>query len=597
MRIFASLTASLVLAGGAFAAGPEASPSVGGQRELVDLSTQRTDAAMYIWAERYVYQPGEQLTLRGTVRPNNDLYPYTLFAFRVNNQTGVKSFLPNGTTTVTDIYGNTQAQGFRVGPLPALDKAVLVGAGGVVTTSPVTIPQELGMHTIVFQVRDFTGTRVIKSAYFKIGVVEQFVNVSGAITSDTTWVNTRAYRLTGIVYVRSSVLTIQPGTFVLGQPSAAPNPSTLVVTNTGRINASGTKSRPIIMTSSRNVGQRERGDWGGLILIGNAPINTPGGSANIEGLPDSPETRYGGTDATYNCGTLRYVRVEFAGSVLGPANEVNGITWGGCGSQTVSEYLQVHYGLDDAFEWFGGNNDGKYLVGSYTQDDYLDWQTGWTGRLQHAVMVATPTAQSNRGIEADNLSNPQDATPRSRPILFNVTFVGNGNLAEEDTNANAGIWLRRGTGGSLNNILITNWNQTGIEARDTATAAQMAEGGALTINGLLMWNNGQDRNKPNTVEGQTNSANTPAEVAAALLALVQRPASQTLVADPLLRRPLASSDPDFRPGLGSPVFRANWVQPPDNGFWDQNAHYIGAFGEIDWTEEWTWIVIEPDVRP
>jgi hypothetical protein len=320
------------------------------QRELTGIIQDGTDAAMYIWADKYVYQPGEPLIVRGTVKPNDDFYPYTLFAFRVNNQTGVKTYLPGGGAEATDIFGNTAEAGYRITRLTRLDKTILIGEGGMIPSAAAPIPNELGMHTLTLQLRDYTGTRVIKSAYFKIGVVDGFEDIRGNIEASRTLVNTKAYRLSGVVFVRNSaVLTIEPGMFIIGQPGSQP-PSVLVVSRTGRIEARGTRSRPIVMTSSQPFGQRRRGDWGGLILLGAAPGNVAGNNNPIEGLPDSPDSRWGGTDENHNCGTLRYVRVEFAGAELAPNNEVNGITWGGCGRATTSEYLQSAYGLDDAFE-------------------------------------------------------------------------------------------------------------------------------------------------------------------------------------------------------------------------------------------------------
>lgn len=592
------LVGALLLPSLAAAAGKSGFESVSyteARREAEALAQVDTSAAVWIWANKVVYQPGDPLTLRWTSKPNNDLYPYTLFAYRINNQTGVKTYLPGNSAEVTDIFGNTAAQGFRITRLPEASKQVLVGAGGILVSSPAAIPNEPGMHTLKFEMRDFTATRVIKTAYFKISVVTEFVNVSGNIDSSTTWVNTRAYRLSGIVFVRNNaVLTIEPGTVILGQPSAPPNPSTLVVARTGRINARGTRSRPIIMTSSRDVGQRERGDWGGLILLGSARINAAA-ETGIEGLPDTPDSRYGGANDNHNCGALRYLRVEFAGAVLAPANEVNGITWGGCGKETVSEFLQVHYGFDDNFEWFGGANDAKHLVSTYARDDHFDWQLGWTGRFQYGAAVANGDF-GNRGIEADNLSNPQDAQPVSNPTLYNLSFIGNPLSIEEDVNANAGIWLRRGTAGTLRNIVVYDWNQTGIEIRDTGTVNQIS-GGNLKLDGLLLWNNGRDRQggAVNSLEGQVGSPNTPAAVLTPLRTWVSG-SPRVFVEDPKMIRPLEYSDPDFRPGQASPLWKAGWVQPPDDGFFDQSARFLGAFGDINWTEEWTIFHVETDLR-
>lgn len=575
---FASLAALL----GAAAAALTAAGGSGAARDLAGIDQFETTAAIWVWTDKYVYRPGETVTVRWTVKPYGDLFPYTLVAYRQNNQTGARTYLPGGSEQVSDIFGNTLDRGFLITRLEPVEKAVM---------ATFTAPAELGMHTAVVQVRDYTGTRIVKAAYFKFGVVDGEVNVSGNIEADTTWVNTKLYRVSGLVFVRNNAtLTIQPGTFVIGMPGSQP-PSAIVVTRSGRIVAAGTRSRPIIMTSSLPFGRRKPGDWGGLILLGRATNNWPAGEGPIEGLPDSPDSRYGGNDDTHDCGTLRYVRVEFAGAEFQPNNEVNGITWGSCGTKTVTEYVQVTYGFDDAFEWFGGTNNAKYLVATYSRDDYFDSQIGWRGKVQHALALVNGD-NGNRGFEVDNNETNHGLTPLNKPQFYNVTLVGAGHLftesADEGTGV-AGLFLRRGAAGIYNNLLIYNWITAGLDLRDDRTL-QNLDSGELAVNGLLMWDNGKKAGKANTLEGQVTAAALP-------FASGQRgQARNILVADPMLRRPLEYSDPDFRPRLGSPVFRANWVQPPDDGFFDQWATWIGAFGDLNWTEEWTNFLQEQDLQ-
>jgi hypothetical protein len=519
------------------------------------------------------------------VKPNDDPYPYTIVAYIQNNQTGVRTYLPGG-ANVTDIFGNTPEQGFRITRLAAATKAVLAGTGGMFPA--VTIPEELGMHTIVVQIRDYTGTRIVKAAYWKIGVVNGIEPLTGEITADRTLTNDKQWNLSGVVLVKGgATLTIEPGTFIIGQPGSQP-PSAIVVGNTGKIFAAGTRSRPIIMTSSLAFGQRKAGDWGGLVSLGKAPVNWPQGTGNIEGLPPDPETQYGGTDPNHDCGTLRYVRLEFAGAELRANDEINAFTWGGCGKNTVADHLQATYGLDDMFEWFGGTMDAKYLAGAYARDDYFDGQIGWTGRVQFGVALANAN-NSNRGIEMDNNENDFGAAPKGIPQFYNLTFVGVGNQFTNgvDEGTAPGAYLRRGAAGHYNNMIFQNWVDGAIVLEHDPTLANIASGD-LTMDGLLFWQNGIASGAPNTATGQ---------VSANAATFITTNAKNVLVADPLLRRPLERSNPDFRPLIGSPVFRANWVQPPDDGFFDQSATYIGAFGDIDWTEEWTNFIQEEDIAP
>jgi hypothetical protein len=562
----------------------EHAASIDATRELDGLG-QSTTAAMWIWADKNVYQANEPLTLRWTIKANNDFYPYTIFAFRQNNQTGARTFLPGGTSTPTDIFGNTAAQGYRITALPTATKQVLVGPGGLVVPNTISIPNELGMHTIVVQLRDFTGGRIIKSAYWKIGVVSGFESLPALITANRTLTNTVAYRVSGMVTVtNNAVLTIEPGTFIIGQPGSQP-PSVLLISTAGRLIANGTRSRPIIMTSSQPIGRRQRGDWGGFIMLGKSQLNVPGGTANIEGLPNLPETVYGGTDTAHNCGSLRYVRVEFAGALLRPNEETNSFTWGACGSQTVGEYLQAHYGLDDSFEWFGGTNDNKYLVGTYGADDYFDWQLGTVNRVQFAVAVANDDL-SNRGIESDNNEQNFQLTPRTIGRAWNLTFVGGGDRAFDEVGNAPCIFWRRGTGFSLINTLCFHWITRTIGG---ANFDSLPQGTDLNMNGLVAWNNGRDVNPPR--------ANTLADqVVPELQTFAGEPSRQLLFANPMLRRPLERSDPDFRPMPGSPLWNANWIAAPDNGFFE-SAPYVGAFGNVDWTEEWTTFHQEQDIAP
>lgn len=561
------------------------------EAETAALGQQYSSAAMWIWADRYSYRPGESLTLRWTIKPHNDPFPYTIFAFRMNNQTGVKTFLPGESTTPIDIFGRGAEEGYQITRLPSATKQVLVGADGVLA-GPLAIPNELGMHTITVQLRDFTGTRVLKSAYWKISVVDEVIEITGNIEASRTLLNTKAYYIRGVVTVRNNaVLTIQPGTILFGQTGSQP-PSVLLISRTGRINANGTKSRPIIMTSrtiDAPVGSRRRGDWGGILMLGAAQGNVPAAQSFVEGLTQSPDTQWGGTDDAHNCGTLRYVRSEYAGVQLAPNNETNGIVWAGCGSGTVAEYLQAHYGNDDAFEWFGGTASAKHLVATYAEDDNLDYQLGWRGNLQYAVILQNPTDRGNRGVEGDNSEFDNTATPFSKPTMFNVTMIGSGVAGSSEADGR-GFYLRRGARGVANNFIVMNWGGPGIFFDGTATQAQV-DNGEIAMDGVLLWNN----NRAATPPGANNIAGQVAATEVTFAQGSRGQGRQIVVADPMMRRPLEYSDPDFLPLASSPIFLPGWIQPPDNGFFDQSANFAGAFGEVNWTEEWTNFHQEHDV--
>jgi len=552
------------------------------EKAAIGYGSPEQKIAMYIWSDKYTYRAGETLTLKWTVKTNGDLYPYTTYVFRQNNQTGAKTYIPSNSATVpTD-----------VNPAPQRDAAKA-------TLGTVTVPDEPGMHTIVVQLRDYTGTRVLKAAYMKVGVVTEQVTVSGPITTNTTWVNTKSYLLRGSIFVKGgATLTIEPGTFVQGAAGSAPA-SALIVTREGKISAEGTKSRPIVMTSAQAFGGRTRGDWGGLVMLGKAPINVAAntsGNTNaagtffVEGLNATEDGLYGGTDADHSCGSLAYVRVEYAGAIQSPNNELNSFTWAGCGKGTKAHHLQAIYGLDDAFEWFGGNADAKYLVGGLCADDYVDFQLGWTGRVQYGIFYQSPDSRGNRGIEGDNSEYNNAATPFSQPTLYNLTFIGSGQPGFDEASS-PGVFLRRGARATINNVAVTNFYSGAVEFTDANTQAQMDQGN-VKMDGFLGWNNNRGANGANTVEGQIPNAPTQA------FALGTRAAGNAknfVISDPMLLRPFEFSNPDFRGRFGSPLFRIGWVSAPDDGFFDQTATFIGGMGDEDWTEEWTSFLVESDL--
>jgi hypothetical protein len=568
------------------------------RRDAATYNGPRTQLSMWIWSDKYTYTAGENLTLKWTVKTNGDLYPYTVFVYRQNNQTGKKTYFPGASAEPTDINGNTAAQGFQPLQMTDTTKGVLIGSGG--KFAAVNIPNELGMHTFVVELRDYTGTKPLKTSYMKIGVVQGSSDISGDITSDMTLTNDTLWNLKGGVFVKDgATLTIEPGTFLMG--SSGSPPSILLITQTGKIMAKGTRSRPIIMTSPLPFGQRNRGDWAGLVLLGKAPINVganSGGNTNaagtfyIEGLNTTPDGLYGGDDPTHNCGTLEYVRVEYAGFILSPNNEINSFTFGGCGTDTVADHLEANYGLDDTFEWFGGTMNAKYLLGMNGRDDYLDFQLGFVGKVQNLIGLQSPGFPGNRGIEGDNSEYDAAATPFSAPTVFNATFIGPGTPGFDESDA-PGIFLRRGVRGSYNNILAMNFNSACMEIADPNTQAQ-ADAGNLTMNGILCYNDNLGSSAPNTIEGQIDQEYSQA------YAKGQKgngAGKNFLAANPILTKPMEYNDPDFSSLFGSPVFRAGWVQPPDDGFFDQSAQYIGAMGSVDWTQEWSSYLVDSDIAP
>ncbi len=289
------------------------------------------------------------------------------------------------------------------------------------------------------------------------------------ITANTTWSSTNEYILNGKVYVDApATLTIQPGTTIKGVYNSEPTlASALIITRGAKINANGTASNPIVFTAQNG----QKGGWGGLVLLGGAPINQS--DQLIEGIspstvPSGVDVYYGGGgaglgDCDDNSGVLRYVRVEYAGAKIADANELNSFTFGGVGKGTILEYLQAYYGADDAFEFFGGCVDARYLVSTATDDDAFDFDFGYRGRIQFAVSTIDPLltySSDPNGIECDNQggSSSWPAYPKTYPQLSNLTIVGTSNGAIGGGGVSgylkSGANFRRGTQFKLVNSII-----------------------------------------------------------------------------------------------------------------------------------------------
>lgn len=255
------------------------------------------------------------------------------------------------------------------------------------------------------------------------------------LTKDKVWV------LKGIVAFDNATLTIQPGTVIIGQVDANNKPGVLVICRHGSIQAVGTQSEPIIFTSSKLLDGNtfttaQPGDFGGVILMGQAPSNVA--NKTIEGLDaiEPFDNRFGGNVPAHSSGTLKYARIEYAGYILSAGNEVNGLTCGGVGSGTTLDHIEVAYGKDDSYEFFGGTVNATYLVSIAPDDDNFDFDNGYTGTIQYAFSMgdayathsASGSASDSNGIEADNNAPAEDATfallPKTHPKIKNMTIIG-----------------------------------------------------------------------------------------------------------------------------------------------------------------------------
>ncbi len=324
------------------------------------------------------------------------------------------------------------------------------------------------------------------------------VEISGEITTNTTWSASKIYLLKGFVFVsNNATLTIEPGTIIKGDKATQ---ATLIITRGAKINATGTVDKPIVFTSALAAGARSQGDWGGVILLGKAPVNQ-GTDVKIEGglvqpagkTDDKPYIYYGGTDAADNSGTLKYVRIEYAGIAFSVDNEINGLTMGGVGSGTTLDYIQVYRSGDDAFEWFGGTVNAKHLLAIGTWDDDFDTDFGYSGNVQFALAqrVATVADQSgSNGFESDNDGNGSALTPKTSAVFSNVTVLGPIRAAGGALNANYqnGAQIRRNSSISILNSVISGF-PVGIYVDDTKVTVAGATSTNYTAGSMVLANN------------------------------------------------------------------------------------------------------------
>ncbi len=305
--------------------------------------------------------------------------------------------------------------------------------------------------------------------------------LTGSISADRTLFADTLYVLSGYVKVASgATLTIEPGTTIIGDVAVAG--SSLWILRGAQIQAEGTADAPIVFTSGRPVGSRAPGDWGGLLIIGNGIINRAP-PVLTEGPQGVTETYSGGTDNTDDSGTLRYVRIEFAGYDVsgGAGQELNSLSLYAVGSGTTLEYVQTLAGLDDGFEWWGGAVDGRFLVSYESGDEHFDWTEGFRGRNQFVIGFqsvrldpasgAGVLASDPEGIEADGCNGDGctagfASTPFSIPVFANFTLIGPGTATTPSASGDVGLVLRRGTGGYLTNGIVARWQSQGLSVRD-----------------------------------------------------------------------------------------------------------------------------------
>lgn len=403
--------------------------------------------------------------------------------------------------------------------------------------------------------------------------------IQGILTKDY-FLPKGKYTLKGYVYVtEGNTLTIAPGSVIV---SDITEKGALIIERGAKLIADGRADNPIVFTSGKPIGQRTPGDWGGIIMLGKAPTNRPLDPAPI--IEGGVGRKYGGTDPNDDSGILRFVRIEFAGIAAEPGSEINGLTLGGVGSGTIIENVQVSFGNDDAFEFFGGTVNCKNLIAFATADDDFDFDFGYVGKIQFGIACRKPDfvdgGDAGNGIECDNDGSGSAATPTTRPQLSNFTFVGPNGASGTAANHNFGNRWRRATQFVLRNSVMIGWAKAGFSLESKATAEAYLSGASEYRNNLIHSN--------------TSSANYRGDAAAIAVitadAMKKKAESEGCITlasadDAKLTSPYYSTAPNFIPATGSPALTGASFTGM-NAFFTTVA-YRGAIGTTNWTDKWT----------
>ncbi len=413
-------------------------------------------------------------------------------------------------------------------------------------------------------------------------VTEENTILEGRITANRTLKAAYTYKLRGLVYVTSgAILTIEPGTKIVGESGKNGG---LIITRSSKIIADGTADKPIVFTSESAT--PKRGDWAGVVLLGNAPTNSSfngaAGIGEIEGGINNSDGLglYGlglSSNVTDNSGILRYVRIEYAGYAFLPDKEINGLTFGGVGNGTIVDYVQVSYANDDSFEWFGGTVNCKHLIAYRGLDDDFDTDNGFSGLVQFGIGLrdsAIADISKSEAFECDNDANGSDlkttVTPitgtngvtiapvRTSAVFSNMTVLGPKVTAATVGNSLflAGAQLRRNCEQSIVNSLIMGWSDGTLNGLLIDASKGIPTDNNLSPNGGLNFqNNIITGATANAVKYAPSSTAATGATTASITAWVNTTAyANTTLAnntDAGLTAPFNYTTPDFNPSSAS----------------------------------------------
>ena len=508
---------------------------------LVERDGARNGPAnVTLWTDRAGYEAGQPLRLYREVDPGSEGGEREQVYYRERIGSGERVYLVprEGPGLLREAGPGAQAAG-AARPVAAAER-------GLAWESPAPEP---GLWQFVAELREPGSGKLLRRAYAKFVVSGKPPVVLGAdgaptrIAGETRWTSDTIYKLRDAVVVQpGATLKIEAGTLVQGLGSRA----AILVLRGGRIEADGTREAPVVLTCDAPLGQRRPGCWGGLALLGGAPMR--GAGRVPSSLLPRAQAAYGGTDAGDSSGSLRHVRVEFAGAAPTPGSPRAAVALYGAGSGTRLERVQAHASLGDGILFRGGTAGCSQCVASGSRDGGVDWSEGWRGTLRH--LYVQQAATGGHGLEGRG-----DGGPPAVPSLYNATLVGGGR---------DGIRLEGGATFRGRDVLVTGFAGTALQARGNA-ASWLAAGGSSLDRAILHANGDGGRQVPVGLEAHVEYE----------------------VADPWLLDIRDGANPDPRPHSGSPALGRAGEAAGD-------AAYIGAFGGENWLEEWTVFGPEPD---
>ncbi len=514
-------------------------------------SIRRSPAKLSIWTDRIGYA-----TLRNTIhaylsmQAMDDVQRYSQTVFLEDTATGDRQYWKGWKSGHVTGFGPLvpSNRGTRIKDM----KPSLIWTGRLAQEGTWRLVAELRSSDRTVPVKRVAATFVVTK---KIPLVLGESGERTEILESTTWEADRIHVLRGPVYVRAgATLNLEAGTLVLARGAAA----VIVVERGGRIIAKGRPKQPVILTCDAEVGEREPGCWGGLVLLGQAPTGDRRPYAS--GIDPPNRGLYGGDAPADSSGVLRYVRVEFAGAGSYGA----GVAFYGVGSGTAIDHLQSHASGGVGIRMAGGTSDCRYCVASGSVGHGIAWEGGWAGRLQH-VYVQQP---GGCGIEASTHGIGLAEGLASRPQIFGVTVAKSSKVRSD---CEAGIMIRQG-GAIIRNIVVHGLRDGAVRFADELSKARFTEAGGVISHVIAV------------------SAGDAGQLAG--------PREHIFEQDPELVNVDWDNCSDPRPQRKAQALRmGSPALAPSDGWFDTNADYVGAFGHTNWLEAWTWLGPEPSAAP